>query len=106
MGRQDTTAEPHTNEAPTPARSTRSKATNSPASSKKNTRSNDKANPSLQLQHELQDDARDRAANDPARMSSTKKGKKRKATDDDEGSRNESKGNRQVKEPATRRTRS
>ncbi|KAI7502466.1 hypothetical protein KC347_g8951 [Hortaea werneckii] len=104
--RQDTTAEPLTNEAPTPARSTRSKATNSPASSKKSSRNNDKANPNLQLQHELQDNARDYAANDPARTSSTRNGKKRKATDDDEVSRDESKGNRQVKEPATRRTRS
>ncbi|KAI6859783.1 hypothetical protein KC343_g13403 [Hortaea werneckii] len=93
-------------EAPTPARSTRSKAVSSPAPSKKSTRSNEKANPGQQLQHELQDDARDSAANDPAPTTSTEKGRKRKAADDDELSQNNNKGNRKAKEPATRRTRS
>ncbi|KAI7103789.1 hypothetical protein KC365_g4868 [Hortaea werneckii] len=93
-------------EAPTPARSTRSKAVNSPASSKKNTRNNKKTSPDLQLQHELQDDARDSAANDPAPTTSTRTGKKRKATDEDEVSQKGSKDKRQAKEPATRRTRS
>ncbi|KAI7237996.1 hypothetical protein KC330_g2859 [Hortaea werneckii] len=93
-------------EAPTPALSTRSKAVNSPASSKKNTRNNKKTSPDLQSQHELQDDARDDAANDPAPTTSIRKGKKRKAIDDGEVSQNETKGNRQAKQPATRRTRS
>ncbi|KAI7128803.1 hypothetical protein KC343_g13369 [Hortaea werneckii] len=93
-------------EAPTPARSTRSKSVNSPAPSKKNTRSNDKANKEQQLQHEQQDDARVSAANDPAPTTSTGKGRKRKAADDDEVSQIDNKGNRKAKEPATRRTRS
>ena len=93
-------------EALTPARSTRSKAANSTAPRKKSTRSNEKANPEQQLQHELQDDARDNAAKDPAPTTSTGKGRKRKAADDDELSQNNNKGNRKAKEPATRRTRS
>ncbi|RMZ05179.1 hypothetical protein D0860_06061 [Hortaea werneckii] len=104
--RRDDREEAPKNEAPTPARSTRSKAVNSLAPSKKSTRSNDKANPELQLQNELQDDARDNAANDPAPTTSAGKGRKRKAADDGEVSQNDSKGNRQAKEPATRRTRS
>ena len=103
---QNLTDQKSKDEAPTPARSTRSKAVNSPASSKKNTRGNKTSSADLQLQLELQDDARGSAAKGPAPTTSTRTGKKRKATDDDEVSQKESKSNRQAKEPATRKTRS